>query len=124
MLLNQLFAADDVRTGFGRQALILGCRNHGYLLGLTQAVRQGHGRANHLVRVARVHTKTQRDVDVFVELRVLDLLQEGDRVGQGVGAGLNSRARLCQILRKLTCHTSFLVSHRSNHWTKRADGFF
>jgi hypothetical protein len=67
-------------------------------------MRQNDRAADHLVGVARIDAKAQRNVDGLVELRVLGLLKEGNCVCQGVGAGLDERARLGQILRDLLRH--------------------
>ena len=67
-------------------------------------------RPDHLVSVAGVDTQTQAQVDGFVKLGVLDLLEQGDRFRQWICGLCDSRACFRNIFADL-CHSS-LVSHR------------
>jgi hypothetical protein len=77
-LVDQLFTADEVRTGLGRFLLFLGAGNRQHPLALAQPMRQDDRAADHLVGVLRVDAEAKRDLDGLVELRELHLLHEGD----------------------------------------------
>ncbi len=58
-LLDQIFAADNVRACCFRVLQAIARSDHGNLLGLAQAVRQNDRAANHLVCVARIDAEAQ-----------------------------------------------------------------
>jgi hypothetical protein len=50
-------------------------------------MRQDDGTANHLIGVLGIDAQPQMQLDGLIKLRELDLLKEGNRVVQIVGAG-------------------------------------
>src|SRR5690606_3581604 len=85
-LLDQLGAADLVRTGGDGGLSSRAVGEDDDAGGLAHAVRQHDGAAHHLVGLAGVDRELQRDLDGRVELRRTGLLREGDGLGRGVVA--------------------------------------
>ncbi len=92
-LVHHLFAADDVGAGFLRLFLLLAARDGEHALGFSEAMRQDDRAAHHLVGVFRIDPEPQRHVDGFVELDVLRLLHERDRVFDRVASDRRRSAR-------------------------------
>jgi len=112
-LFDELFAAEELGTSGFRVLDLVARGDDGDDLGLAEAVGENDGAADHLVSVARVNTEAEGQVDGLVELGVLRLLEQGDRIGQGVGASFNKRARLRNILGRSLSHVSSSATPRA-----------
>ena len=110
-LLDHLLAAHEVSACIQGFLLAVARGDHGNGLGLAQTVRQNHGATDHLVGVTRVDAQTHGQIDGFVELGELDLLEQLDSLRERIRRLGDSSARLHNILANFFCH-SFLVSHR------------
>jgi hypothetical protein len=66
---DQVLGAHGVRAGGLRLGRLVAGREDDHTGGLAGAVRQVHRAADHLVRLARVHTQPHRDLDGGVHLR-------------------------------------------------------
>ncbi len=90
-LVDQLVGADDVGTGGARLLGTVTGREDQDPGGLTGAVREVDGAADHLVGLARVDAQTQGDLDGGVELGARGLLRQANRRRRG-SAGRRGRS--------------------------------
>jgi hypothetical protein len=119
-LLDDIVATDEVRARLLRFLLLVGAGNGQHLLALAEAVRQDDRAAHHLVRVLRVHHEAHRDFDRLVELGVLHLLNQGNRLLDRVRTTLDLRSGCREFLRRvLPCFSSWSNRHasRASHST-------
>src|SRR5690606_1415791 len=108
-LLREIVHADDVGAGLLRRLGVRALREYGDADRLAGAVRQ-HRRAPHdLIRLLRIHAEVHGDVYRLDELRVRQLLDEGQglvravRLGS-VDAALNGLPRLGELRHLETLH--------------------
>ena len=68
-LLGQVFRADEIRAGVPGFLGLVALGNDRDAQGLSGPVRQHDGPADHLIRMFRIDTQPNRDVDALVEFR-------------------------------------------------------
>src|SRR5215472_1249920 len=96
--LYHVVAADEVRAGFLRFAHFFPARDDQHAHGLAQPVRQAHGSAHHLVGMLRIDSQIDGQFHGFVELRVMQLLQQLGRFAELVRARRDLLARILHML--------------------------
>src|SRR5213592_5042275 len=99
--LNDFVTANEIRPRFLRFANFLAARNHQHAYCLAESIRQTHGAADDLVGMLGVHAQINRQLDGFVELRMMRLLQHLGRFAELVRACLHELTRLLHILSRL-----------------------
>src|SRR5262249_39917841 len=106
-LLHHLLAPDNVSPRGLRFADFFTAGDDQHLLRLTQAMRQNHRAAHHLVSVFGIDAQAQRHLHRLVELGIFHLLQQRHSVTQEILAFLHRAARLGDVLSCFATHFAF-----------------
>src|SRR3989442_8235652 len=87
--LHEIVTADELGAGLFGLLDFVTRGDDANFLGLAQTMGQYHGTADHLIGVLRIHTEAHVKLDRFIELRVMDFLQNTHRVFHCVGPWLD-----------------------------------